>query len=48
MSALASLESFGEEDPFFINEDRADTVYKVNGLYKYLAERGFLHLRFTC
>ena len=32
MSALASLERFGKKDPFSKNEDRADTVYKVNGL----------------
>ena len=32
MLALATLERFGEKDPFFKNEDRADTVYKVNGL----------------
>ena len=26
MSALASLERFGEKDTFFKNEDRADTL----------------------
>ena len=31
MSALASLERFGQKD-FSKNKDRADTVYKVNGL----------------